>query len=164
MCARSHANKSWWNIRGQLRYVPTKFCRKLPKYVLASESNFWKTVNKHPSDLRVDWKMFAPFFRPGHQIFRGMYIFGRTFFSLPQPNSKPFHRAWLYFTKCAILLQCRPPSVANNLVSFSSKGNLLTMGKVILNRNKTRKMLKCRKKKKSGKDLEIFVVLVFFNL
>ena len=36
------------------------------------------------------------------------------------------------------------------------------MGKVILNRNKTRKMLKCRKKK-YVKDLVFFVVLVFFN-
>ena len=35
------------------------------------------------------------------------------------------------------------------------------MGKVILNRNKTRKMLKCRKEK-FGKDLDIFVGLVFF--
>ena len=100
----------------------------LSTYVLASESSFWKTVNKHPSDLRVYWKMFASFFRSGHQLFRGTFSVGH-FFCLPQPNSKPFHRAWLYFTKCAILLQCRPPSVANNLVSFSSKGNLFNDGK-----------------------------------
>ena len=79
-------------------------------YVLASASNFWKTVNKHPSDLRLDWKMFAPFFRSGHQIFRGTFL-GGHFFSLPQQDSKPFPRAWLYFTKCAILLQCHPATV-----------------------------------------------------
>ena len=37
------------------------------------------------------------------------------------------------------------------------------MGKVILNRNKTRKMLKCRKEK-FGKDLDIFVGLLFLTL
>ena len=55
------------------------FAENYLKYVLASESIFWKTINKHPSDLRADWKMFASFFRSGHQIFKGTFSGGHFF-------------------------------------------------------------------------------------